>query len=440
MAQIVIMPKLGQTVEESTLLKWHKKVGDSVKKGEILFEIETDKAVLEIESFFDGVLLKIIVKDGETVPVTVPVAIIGQPGEPLPALPPAAQQIKKKPETPQVPAIPSIMAGKTPPAAPAPIAAPPQAMPARRKSISPRARRLAKECAINWEPVSGSGPGGRITENDVRNYLESKKYCDLRITPAAKALAAKEGIDILSVEAEGRISVEDIERAAAEKPKEMPRIRQVIAQRLSRSFSTTPHFYVTVAVDMSDLLDLRKQLKKQSKPYSVTDFILKASSIALTEFPAVNSTTDGKTVRWHSRVHLGIAVEIKGGIVVPVIRNADLISLSELHQQTTNLILKARNGKLSSDEMAGSTFTVSNMGMLGVESFTAIINPGESAILAVASILETAVVIKDRIVPRSIMKITISSDHRIVDGAMAARFVNRIKNMLEDTKSWTNMI
>jgi len=459
MAHTVIMPKLGQTVEESTVLKWHKRPGDPVKKGEILFEIETDKAVLEIESFVDGTLLKIIVQEGETVPVTAPVAFIGQPGEPIPDVHSEALVPKRQSEESErvpAPVLPKPQEVKpdaihaphpvTPirqysatPSTPQPITTPIQ--PAR-KIVSPRARRMAKEHAIGCEPISGSGPDGRVIEKDVLNYLDAKKYNELRITPAAKALAIKEGIDILSVETEKdqRIAIEDIEQKIAEKPKEMSKIRQIIASRLTKSFSSTPHFYVTVAIDMTDLLEFRKKLKKENKPYSVTDFILKASAKALKEFPALNSTTDGKSVRWHSRIHLGLAVDVKEGLVVPVIRNADTISFLELHEQVMALVARARNGKLSPAEMTGSTFTISNMGMLNIDNFTAIINPGESAILAIASIFDAPTVIKDEIKIRSIMKVTVSSDHRIVDGAMAARFINRIKNQLEDMTLWTNMI
>lgn len=440
MAHTVIMPKLGQTVEESTILKWHKKVGEPVKKGEILFEIETDKAVLDIESFVEGTLLKIIVPEGATVPVSVPVAFIGQPGETLPDIaaarpvtpgqPPAATPARPPAATPGRPA--SAAAAAVPPAPPA------------RKAISPRARKLAQESAISYGPIPGTGPGGRITEKDVLNYLEAKKYHELRITPAARALAIKEAIDVLNVESDppGKISIADVQSALAEKPQAMSKIRQIIAQRLARSFSSTPHFYVTVAVDVTGLLELRKQLKKEGQPYSVTDFILKACALALKEFPALNSALDGeggKNIKWHSRVHLGLAVDVKEGLVVPVIRNADRIAFSELHERARTLTAKAREGKLPPAEMSGSTFTISNMGMLNVENFTAIINPGESAILAVSSIIPTPSAVKDQIVIRAIMKITLSSDHRLVDGALAARFVNRIKDLLEDTKTWTNM-
>lgn len=443
MAHTVIMPKLGQTVEESTVLKWHKRAGDPVKKGEILFEIETDKAVLEVESFVEGTLLKIIVQEGETVPVTAPVAFVGQPGEPIPDVPapvsPPLQEIKQT-AIPAPNADTPIRHPSSVTSAPQPIITPIQPT---RKAVSPRARSLAKEHAISYEPISGSGTNGRVSEKDVLSYLAAKKYNELRITPAAKALAIKEGIDILSVETEAqnrRISIEDIERKIAERPKEMSKIRQIIASRLTKSFSSTPHFYVTAAIDMTDLLEFRKKLKKENKPYSVTDFILKACVKALKDFPVLNSTTDGKSIRWHSRIHLGLAVEVKEGLVVPVIRNADSISFSELHEQVIALVAKARDGKLNPGEMTGSTFTISNMGMLNVDNFTAIINPGESAILAIASIFSVPTAVKDEIKIRSIMKATVSSDHRIVDGATAARFVNRIKNQLEDMTLWTNMI
>ncbi len=457
MANIVIMPKLGQTVEESTLVKWHKKEGDSVKKGEIIFEIETDKAVLEIESFYDGTLLKIVVKEGETVPVNSPVAVIGQPGEEIPkiepvkvapkedmaiaskpAAPQKTQAMQKKEEAQAATIERSDIAGTEAIATrPAPVL--------RRKPISPRARKLAKECAINPEKINGSGENGRVTEADVKKYLEEKGYYKLRITPAAKALAIKEGIDILSLPpedlAQGKVDVELIEQAIYEKPKEMSKMRQIIAHRLTQSFTTIPHFFVTVAVDVTDLMELRKELKKEKKPYSLTDFIIKAVALALKEFPIVNSfTPDGKKIINRAKINIGMAVDIKEGLVVPVIRNADKLPMPELHETIQQLAIKARDGKLVPADMTGGTFTVSNMGMLNVNSFTAIINPGESAILAVSSVTETPVVKKEEIVVRSLMNITLSSDHRVIDGAMAARFINKIKANLEDIKLWKTMI
>ena len=216
----------------------------------------------------------------------------------------------------------------------------------------------------------------------------------------------------------------------------MSKMRQIIAQRLTQSVVTAPHFFVTVEVDMTDLVKFRAQLKEKGAPYTVTDFISQAVVLTLKEFPAVNSSTDGKTTRWNSRVHLGVAVSLEQGLVVPVIRNADELAMTELNARAKELAEKARNGKLAPDEMSGSTFTISNMGMLDVENFTAIINPGESAILAVSSTLKKAVVRDNKVVARSIMKMTLSADHRIIDGAMAARFVNAVKQKLENIELW----
>ena len=307
--------------------------------------------------------------------------------------------------------------------------------------LSPRAARLAKESAIDPTRIAGTGPGRRVVERDVKAYLETQGYNGLRITPAAKKLAAREGIDILSLRAgnDSRITVADVETALAERPKAMTRIRQVIAQRLTQSFTSIPHFFVTVSADLTELESFRSELKAQGVSYTITDFILKAAALALREFPAVNSTTDGQNIWWHSKVHLGLAVALEQGLVVPVIHNADQLTLAEIHERATELTTKARAGKLTPDEMTGSTFTISNMGMMDVENFTAIINPGESAILAVSSTLKQPVVRDDQVVIRSSMKMTLSSDHRIIDGAMAARFVNAIRKKLEEITLWKRL-
>jgi pyruvate dehydrogenase E2 component (dihydrolipoamide acetyltransferase) len=292
---------------------------------------------------------------------------------------------------------------------------------------------------IDPSRIAGSGPGGRVIEKDVKTYLDAKGYSRLRISPAAKQLAAKEKLDVLAIQSTGdlgRISVADVQRALAERPKPMSKMRQVIAHRLTQSVVTAPHFFVTVEVDMSELVKFRAQLKEKGAPYTVTDIIAQAVVLTLKEFPEVNSVTEGKSTRWNSHVHLGVAVSLEQGLVVPAIRNADELTLAELNARAKELADKARAGKLTPDEMTGSTFTISNMGMLDVESFTAIINPGESAILAVSSTLQKPVVREGKVVVRSIMKMTLSADHRIIDGAMAARFVNAIKQKLEDVELW----
>lgn len=434
MASPIIMPKFGQMTEESAIVEWRKKEGDQVAKGDILFTVETDKSVMEVESFVDGTLLKILVQPGVSVLVASTVGFIGQPGEAIPLVEAA------KPAVGPLPSAGAPPVQKTPQASPRDLTRPtmpPASGPALFR-ISPRAAAFARECVIDPTKIAGTGPQGRVIEKDVRAYLDATGYDKLRITPAAKKLAATEEIDLLSIKTD-RIEVADIERAIAEKPKPMSKMRQVIGQRLTHSIVTQPHFFVTVSVGMTDLLALRVRLKEQGAPYTITDFISQAAVLTLKEFPDVNSSTDGQTVRWHSRVHLGLAVSLEEGLVVPVIRNADDMSLAEINAASKSLAEKARTGKLAPDEMSGSTFTISNMGMLNVENFTAIINTGEAAILAVSSTLSQPVVRDGRVVVRQMMKMTLSSDHRIVDGALAARFINAIKQKLEDLELWKRL-
>ncbi len=470
MPHAIAMPKPGQFTEECTILRWRKKEGDPVAKGDILFEIETDKANMEVESFYEGVLLKILVPEGGTVPVQTIVAYVGQPGEPIPEAPsppqpegPASQRaappasnaataqatpsataaLEGSVTAPRPVAVPTGTSVPPPPAATAVAAAISTPETPSKWRISPRARRLARDAAIDPSKIPGTGPGGRIVERDVRAYLDAHGYHRLRISPAAKELARREGVDILTVRGTGeggRILVEDIRRAIAERPQLMSRMRQVIAQRLTHSFTTTPHFFVTLGVDMTDLLRFRQELKDRGAPYTVTDFIVAAVVRSLMEFPEFNSRTDGRYVWRSTKVHLGLAVALEHGLVVPVIRDADDLSLAELHDRAAALVQKARDGKLTPDDMTGGTFTISNMGMMNVDHFTAIINPGEAAILAVASTREVPVVRNGQVVVRSIMNITLSADHRLVDGAAAAKFINAIRSKLEDIARWRSEV
>ncbi len=445
MATPIIMPKFGQMTEESAIVEWCKKEGEPVAKGDILFTVETDKSVMEVESFEEGTLLKIVVAPGKNVPVQSTVGFLGKPGEPVPeatVTPTVNPAAKTAPLAPPV-APPAAARGPAvaavPILAPAPVAVPTAASAPSRFRISPRAAALARNCVIDPARIPGSGPGGRVVEKDVKAYLESRGYAHLRVTPTAKQLASKEKLDLLAITGtgeSGRVTLADVERVIAERPKPMSRMRQVIAQRLTQSVVTAPHFFVTVEVDMTDLVALRAELKQKGAPYTVTDFISQAVVLTLKEFPDVNSSTDGKSIRWNSRVHLGLAVSLEQGLVVPVIRDADELSLAELNLRSRELAEKARAMKLTPDEMAGGTFTISNMGMLDVENFTAIINTGEAAILAVSSTMQKPVVRDNRVVVRSIMKMTLSSDHRLIDGAMAARFVNGIRQKLENMELW----
>ncbi|MGO8791265.1 MAG: dihydrolipoamide acetyltransferase family protein [Terriglobia bacterium] len=459
MVKAVVMPKLGQSEETVKIVKWRKQLGETVAKGDILFEIETDKAVLEVESFFAGTLLKILAGEGVTVPVQTTVAFIGDPGEPLPevAPPPTPRSEVRGPKSEvkgpltrpapranlgeRVPDEGGRVRGQSPSvpgaAEPYPSIAEPQLF-----RISPRAAKLAKESVIDPTPIVGTGPNGRIVERDVKQYLEAQGYSRLRITPTAKQLAAREGINLLSLtpkEDGSQIAVSDIERVLAERPKAMTRMRQIIAQRLTESYTHAPHFFVTVAADVTDVETLRAALKAQGASYTLTDFILKAAAMALEQFPVVNSTSDGESIRWHSNIDLGLAVALEQGLVVPVIRRANELTLAEIHARAQELTAKARAGQLTPAEMTGSTFTISNLGMMDVENFTAIINPGESAILAVSSGAKQPVVRNDQVVVRSMMKMTLSSDHRLIDGAMAARFLNSIRKTLEEISLWQRL-
>jgi pyruvate dehydrogenase E2 component (dihydrolipoamide acetyltransferase) len=452
MANTVVLPKLGQTVEEATIVKWHKKTGDKVKKGEVICEIETDKAVLEVESFYEGILLKELLQEGDTVPVGTVIAFIGKKGEAIPKTPrkPEKHSIKtpeKEKKDVSAPAK-TETAGNTAnnevsDSVLKPVKQPGEMLTPAKKPVSPRARKLIKEKAISASRINGSGPNGRVIEKDVITYLKQNNYSSIRITPAAKKLAAEKEIDIfnISLEPGKRITVQEIREAVAEKPQPLSKIRKLTGERLTKSFSTTPHFFTTVETEMSGVLDIRKKLKKESKnKYSLTHFLIQSVCAALKQFRVINSSTDGKTVSWHSHVNIGIAVDLDGELVVPVLHNVEKLSMPEIKNSTQELIIKARNRNLTPDEMSNGTFTISNMGMLNVENFTAIINPGESAILAVSSIIHKPIVKNNTIAIGNIMKMTLSADHRIIDGATAAKFTNRIRENLEDTKKWRNLI
>ena len=427
------------------------------RQGGHSFEIETDKANLEVESFFEGVLLKIYVREGITVPVNTVVGYVGAKGEKVPDQPPKAEAAPAAAPAPATaaPAAPApapaapratVVPVAAPVAAPAPRPAPQPAAapaPAARLIISPRAKALAKDACIDPARIRGTGPNGRIVEKDVQAYLDSVHYEALRITPAAKRLAAEKDIDILTVRGSGdagRIMIEDVERAIRRKPVALSRMRQVIARRLVESKQTIPHFYVTVKADITDLMTFRADLKAKGTVYSVNDFVLEAVTLSLEEFPIVNSVTDGATVSWRGDVDLGMAVSVDNGLVVPVIRAAQTLTLKELNAQAKALADKARAGKLAPDEMVGSSFSVSNMGMMNVDQFSAIINPGEAGILAVASARQVPAVINGEIKIRSVMAMTLSVDHRIVDGSVAAQFANAVRAKLENLELWKALV
>jgi pyruvate dehydrogenase E2 component (dihydrolipoamide acetyltransferase) len=433
MAHAILMPKPGQMTEECTVIAWHKKEGDPVRRGDILFEIETDKSTMEVEAFDDGVLLKIVAGVGATIPVNTVCAYVGEPGETIPETVTAAA----------TPAAPDPSAAAAPVAAPAAApatmtsaaAAPGTAAPAPalpdggdgRLRISPRASRAAAEAGIDPRAIAGSGPGGRITERDVLAAIAAAAATPAT-TATIPATPAAGGAGAALAAAPRPMAPVDGE----DEPRPLSRMRRVIADRLTQSWTSTPHFTVSVAVDVTRLLALRAELKAAGTNLTVTDFVLAATAQTLAEFPDVNSRTDGISVWTRRRVHLGVAVSLPSGLVVPVIRDADRLPIGELHERAVALAAAAREGTLPVDDMKGSTFTVSNLGMFGVDEFSAIINPGEAAILAVSSAIPTAVVIEGGLAVRSVMKLTLSADHRMVDGELGARFLGAIRRRLED--------
>ncbi|HZL14945.1 MAG TPA: dihydrolipoamide acetyltransferase family protein [Verrucomicrobiae bacterium] len=456
MAHAILMPKPGQMTEECTVIAWHKKEGDPVRRGDILFEIETDKSTMEVEAFDDGVLLRIVADVGATIPVNTVCAYVGEPGETIPETVTAAATPAAATPAAATPAAPDPSAAAAPVAAPAAAsatmtataAAPGTAAPAParpdgqdgRLRISPRASRAAAEAGIDPRAIAGSGPGGRITERDVLAAIAAAAAtpattatipATLATTgagPAAAAAPAAGGAGAAQAAAPRPMAPVDGE----DEPRPLSRMRRVIADRLTQSWTSTPHFTVTVAVDVTRLLALRAELKAAGTNLTVTDFVLAATAQTLAEFPDVNSRTDGISVWTRRRVHLGVAVSLPSGLVVPVIRDADRLPIGDLHERTVALATAAREGTLPVDDMTGSTFTVSNLGMFGVDEFSAIINPGEAAILAVSSAIPTAVVIEGGLAVRSVMKLTLSADHRMVDGELGARFLGAIRRRLED--------
>ena len=435
MAHPILMPKPGQMTEECVLVAWLKREGDVVKKGDVLFEIETDKSNMDVEAFEEGVLLKRLVQEGETVPVNAICAYVGEPGEAIPdAAPPIGTAAAAAAATPASESL-TTAAPALPAAAAATATAPAASLAdaAARLRISPRASRLAADSGIDPRTISGTGPEGRITERDVRAAVE------VAATAVVGAAAPAPRPSAPAAAAAGPKPLEPASydwNAEDTAPRQMSRMRRVIAERLTLSATTVPQFTVTVAVDVTRLLMLRSELKAAGNTLTVTDFVVLAVAQTLVEFPDVNSRTDGVSVWLRRRVHVGLAVALPDGLVVPVIRDADRRSLADLHARAAELAEGARNGTLSPDDMTGSTFTISNLGMFGVDEFCAIINPGESAILAVSSVTPTPIVVGDGIGVRQMMKLTLTADHRLVDGELAARFLNALRRRLQDADAF----
>jgi pyruvate dehydrogenase E2 component (dihydrolipoamide acetyltransferase) len=415
MAEIVYMPKLSDTMTEGVVAEWTKKVGDKVSSGEVLAEIETDKATMEFESFFDGVLLHIGVEKGKSAPVNSILAIIGQAGEDISALLAGAPApVVAKEESPALVAspAPTPVAAPVAPVAAAPVTAAPAVVPTSNTSgrvlASPLAKKMAQEKGIDIAAVPGSGEAGRIVKRDVDHYVP---YTAPATVPMFSAPAGTE-------------SLED---------EPVSQMRKVIARRLAESMFTAPHFYLTLDIDMDNAIAARKSLNStEGVKVSFNDMVVKAVAMSLRQHPAVNSAWLGDVIRRNHHVHIGVAVAVEDGLLVPVVRFADTKGFQQIGNEVREFAKKAKDKKLQPSDWEGNTFTISNLGMFGIESFTAIINPPDSCILAVGGIKEVPVVKKGQVVPGNVMKVTLSCDHRVVDGASGAAFLQTFKGYLEN--------
>jgi len=416
---VVNMPRLSDTMEEGTVATWLKKVGDVIEEGDILAEIETDKATMEFESFNAGTLLHIGIQEGEAAPVDSLLAIIGPNGADISAAlnpasaPAAATTVASAP----VAANDASVAPVATPAPKAPVAAVNGSVQSGRIFASPLAKKLAKEKGISLSEVKGSGEQGRIIKVDIE-----------RFTPVAAQAATAASVEPVSTQAPLLAAGE--EHFTEVKNSQM---RKVIAKRLGESKFSAPHYYLTVEVAMDNAMASRTQINSlPDTKVSFNDMVLKASAMALKKHPQVNTTWQGDTTRFNSHVHMGVAVAVPDGLVVPVVRFADQQSLSQIGAAVKDLAGKARDKKLTPAEMEGSTFTVSNLGMFGIQEFTSIINQPNSAILSVGAIVQKPVVKGGNIVVGNTMKVTLACDHRTVDGATAAAFLQTLQAFLEN--------
>jgi pyruvate dehydrogenase E2 component (dihydrolipoamide acetyltransferase) len=412
----ILMPRLSDTMEEGVVSSWHKKPGDKVSVGDSLVDIETDKALMEYEAYEDGVLGEILVPEGATAPIGTPIAVLVTDGAaPAPASS-APAEAARVPVTAGAPA-------RTEPAPSAPATRNGRSRP----PSSPLARRIARENDIDLSALTGSGPGGRIVRADVEAAaLDSAVRSAPPSAPPPPAPAAAPAPSAQAAQAPAED--DDVERVP------LSRIRKVTARRLAESMRTAPHFYLTREVDVEELLAFRATLNAALAPakVSVNDLIVKACATALRANPVLNVSFTEEHLLVHKRVHVGVAVALEGGLVVPVVRDADRKSVSAIGAETRELAGRAREQKLTPQEMSGGTFTVSNLGMFGVDAFTAVINPPESAILAVGATRKDVVFRDGEVVPRDRMTVTLSIDHRACDGATGAAFLGELVALLEN--------
>ena len=407
MAEVIRMPRLSDTMEEGVIVGWLKKVGDKVEPGDILAEVETDKATMELESFHEGFLLHIGVEEG-AVPVDGVLAVIGEQGEDYQAALDAESSPSSNGQTEE-----ETSAPETPEVVPPVAETPPEPVPAttdqQRIKASPLAKALASEAGISLSAVSGSGEHGRIIKRDIESFLTRGPAS--MPTPASVPSAP-------AVIEYGEFPISQM--------------RKTIARRLSESKFGAPHFYLTMEIDMSQAVRDRKMINADAEiRVSFNDMVIKACALALQQHPAINSSWLGDKVRVNKDINIGVAVAVDEGLLVPVVKSAYAKNLRQIHMEVVDYAGRARDKKLQLEEMQGNTFTISNLGMFGIEEFTAIINPPDSCILAVGAIVEKPVVRDGQVVIANMMKVTLSCDHRVVDGATGSRFLQSVQQLLE---------
>lgn len=416
----ISMPRLSDTMQEGTITRWLKKAGDEVKKGEILAEVETDKANMEIESFESGILEQILVQEGETAPIGQAIAIVGD-GTGAKQAAPARTEAK---------------VAQTAPATPVEVAAPQSTTSSRETStvskdggrikVSPLARRIAEEHSIDLQQIQGTGPGGRIVRDDLQDYLEKQRTS----APAAQPATAPQPV---AQPAPTAVAAEDVEIIP------LTNMQKTIVRRLTEAKQTVPHIYISNEIDMTDALALRQQFNASAGEggvkVSVNDLIIKACALALEKFPEVNSSYKDNQFFRHKHINIGMAVDLPNGLVVPVIRDANIKGVRSIARETKALAEKARNNKLTVNDMSGGTFSTSNLGMMDVTEFKAIINPPEAGILAIGATRKVIVPVDGQPVVRDIMNTTISADHRVLGGAACARFLQEVKRLLQNPYS-----
>lgn len=419
MEEVVLMPRLSDTMTEGVIASWQKNVGDDVKKGDILAEIETDKATMELESYKDGKLLYQGAKAGEKIAVNDLLAIIGKAGFDVQAVITSLQGGGHvgdgSPAVADEKANLEVTAEKTT----VPVAEQTQQVVNEgRIFASPLAKKLASEKGIDLKYVKGSGDNGRITKSDIDNYTPPAKTAESVTAPAKQAAASTTSAAV------GQVSFDEVP---------VSQMRKTIAKRLSESLFTAPHFYLTMSIDMDACVAARAKLNEFSKvKISFNDLVLKAVSVALKQHPKVNSSWLGDKIRINHHVNIGVAVAVEEGLLVPVVRFADTKSLSQIATEVKDFAQRAKDKKLQPADWEGSTFTISNLGMFGIDEFTAIINPPDACILAVGGIAQIPVVKNGAIVPGNVMKVTLSCDHRVVDGATGSAFLQTLKSLLEE--------